>query len=102
MALNQEEKERLGFSIVDQLAQTPYACTSLEVLSGGTANFLFRGSLIQSLPDGRNTIVVKHFKEFVSANRNFKLDISRCVSFPFLFCVLILRMKNLEYTYADS
>jgi hypothetical protein len=83
MALNQEEKDQFGRNIVQQLSQTPYACPSLTILSGGTANFLFRGTLSQPLPDGAKTVVVKHSKKFVSANRNFQLDISRCVSFPF-------------------
>jgi hypothetical protein len=85
MALNQEEKERFGLNIVHQLSQTPYACPSLKLLSGGTANFLFQGVLAQPLSDGAQTVVVKHSKEFVSANRNFQLDISRCVGFSFSF-----------------
>jgi hypothetical protein len=79
MALNQKEKEQFGLNIVHHLSQTPYACSSLNVLSGGTANFLFRGLLARPLPDGTKTVVIKHSKEFVSANRNFKLDTSRCV-----------------------
>jgi hypothetical protein len=95
MALNQEEKEQFGISIVHQLSQTPYACPSLEILSGGTANFLFRGVLVQPLPDGTRTIVVKHSRDFVSANRNFKLDIS------FLSMVMRLVGRQSERKYAD-
>jgi hypothetical protein len=79
MALQQEEKEQFGIQIAQELSQTIYACSSLTVLNGGSANFLFRGILVQPLQDGSNTVVVKHCKEFVAANRNFKLDISRCV-----------------------
>jgi hypothetical protein len=101
MALNQEEKEQFGISILHQLSQTPYACPSLEILSGGTANFLFRGVLVQPLPDGTRTIVVKHSRGFVSANRNFKLDISRCVRFSFLSMVVRLLRRKSERKYAD-
>src|SRR5262245_60214427 len=81
MALSIQEKEQFGLKIVHQLSQTSYACSSMEILSGGTANFLFRGVLAHPLPDGTKTVVVKHSKEYVSANRHFQLDISRCVSF---------------------
>jgi hypothetical protein len=37
--------------------------------------------LAQLLPDGTETVVVKHTKGFVSANRNFELDVERCVGF---------------------
>jgi len=80
MALQQIEKEQFGIQISQQLSQTTYACSSLTVLSGGTANFLFRGILAQPLQNGTKTVVIKHSKEYVAANRNFKLDVSRCVS----------------------
>ena len=83
MALRPAEKEQFGIEIMEEMSQTPYACSSLTLLSGGTANFLFRGVLTQPLLNGTSTIVVKHSKDFVSANRNFQLDISRCVGYPF-------------------
>jgi hypothetical protein len=102
MALNQEEIECLSLSIIHQLSQTPYACTSLKMLSGGTANFLFRGSLMESLPHGRKTVVVKHSKEFVSANRDFKLNISRCVSVISSFPAPMSRIHDLVKAHADT
>jgi hypothetical protein len=66
------------------LFHTIYACSSLTLLSGGTANFLFRGILAQPLEDGTKTIVLKHSEEFVAANRNFELDVTRCVRFAIL------------------
>jgi hypothetical protein len=88
MALQQVEKEQFGIEIAKELSQTQYACSSLSLLSGGTANFLFRGILAQPLQDGRKTVIIKHSKEFVSVNRNFHLDVSRYVGylFPFLHC----------------
>jgi hypothetical protein len=81
MALQPVEKEQFGIQIAQQLSQTRYACSSLTVLNGGTANFLFRGILAQPLEDGTKTVVLKHAKDFVAANRNFELDVSRCVRF---------------------
>ena len=80
MALSDEEKMKIGLDIKHELSETPYACSSLGILSGGTANFLFRGYLIGLSPSRSKTIIVKHTKEFVSANRDFQLDASRCVS----------------------
>jgi hypothetical protein len=85
MALQQAEKDQFGIQVMQELSKTPYACSSLTLLNGGTANFLFRGILTQPLSDGTNTVIIKHSKEFVSANRNFQLDISRCVCFPFFY-----------------
>nr|QCL09110.1 DmxR19 [Cryptosporiopsis sp. 8999] len=85
MALQQAEKNQFGTQIAQELSETLYACSSLTLLSGGTANFLFRGVLAQPLQDGTKTIIIKHSKEFVSANRHFQLDVSRCVGNLFLF-----------------
>lgn len=79
MALSDEEKIRISLKIKNELAETSYACSSLEPLSGGTANFLFRGYLVGLSPSRSQTIIVKHTKEFVSVNRDFQLDVSRCV-----------------------
>jgi hypothetical protein len=102
MALNQEEKERLSLTLVHQLSPTPYACTSLGILNGGTANFLFRGLLVQPLSNGQKTIVVKHSKEYVSANRDFKLDVSRCVGVLLLYCAFVLHIRDSEQNYANT
>ncbi len=98
MALQQAEKDLFGIQIMQELSQTPYACSSLTVMHGGTANFLFRGVLASPLPNGTKTIVLKHSKEFISANRNFQLDISRCVRSP--FCASIIRDSEQKYTGA--
>lgn len=79
MALTIEDKMTIASEVQDQLSGTPYACTSLAIVNGGTANFLFRGNLARPLPDGEKTVVLKHSRAYVSANRDFALDISRCV-----------------------
>jgi hypothetical protein len=57
-----------------------YVCSSLDKLSGGTANFVYRGTLATPLEDGSRTIVVKHTEGFVASNPDFKLTSTRCVS----------------------
>ena len=71
-------------TILSELSTTPYACSSVEQLSGGTANFVFRGTLLQPLPDGTTTVVVKHTEDYVASNREFKLSAERCVTVPAL------------------
>ncbi|KUJ07914.1 kinase-like protein [Mollisia scopiformis] len=73
MALNHEEKDEISTNILHDLSQTAYACSSLIPISGGTANFVFRGIH----RDG--TIIIKHSTNFASCNRDFPLDISRCI-----------------------
>ncbi|KAH8688787.1 kinase-like domain-containing protein [Talaromyces proteolyticus] len=79
MAFQKEEKDQLALELTRALSHTPYICSSLTHLSGGTANFLFRGILTHPLADGTQTVVVKHSKEFVAVNRNFSLEVSRCL-----------------------
>jgi hypothetical protein len=86
-SLEQTEKNLLSARILQQLSETPYACSSLTLLSGGSANFVFRGVLALSLSSqGRKTaatietIIVKHFTDFLAVNRDFKLDVSRSVA----------------------
>ncbi|KAJ6787823.1 hypothetical protein PWT90_09701 [Aphanocladium album] len=85
-----EEKERLFASILHELSDTPYACTALEPLLSGTTNFTFRGRLSTALPDTQEqTVVVKHTTSYVALNKDFAIDISRC-----LFEVYALQALN--------
>ncbi|KAJ5752205.1 hypothetical protein N7520_009122 [Penicillium odoratum] len=69
-----EEKDDVRDQIAKELSQTPFACPSLTRLSGGTANFVYRGTPASS-PD---SIIIKHTKDHVASNPNFKLDTKRC------------------------
>ncbi|CAG8894223.1 unnamed protein product [Penicillium salamii] len=60
--------------IAKELSQTEFACSTLTRLSGGTANFVYRGTLAST----GDSIVIKHAKEYLASNENFKLDITRC------------------------
>ncbi|KAJ5666059.1 uncharacterized protein N7477_008507 [Penicillium maclennaniae] len=68
-----ENKDEIRDQIAQQLSQTPFACSSLTRLSGGTANFVYRGT-----PSARDSIVIKHTKNYVASNQDFKLDAKRC------------------------
>ncbi|KAJ5109182.1 Aminoglycoside phosphotransferase [Penicillium angulare] len=67
------EKDTVQEFIAEQLAQTSYACSSLTRLSGGTANFIYRGTLSAT----QESIIIKHSKDYVASNPNFKLDTER-------------------------
>ncbi|TVY83243.1 4-hydroxytryptamine kinase psiK [Lachnellula suecica] len=60
------------------LENSQYACTSLTKLTGGTANFVYRGSLVQPLQDGNETVVIKHTEPYSASNTSFKLSSTRC------------------------
>lgn len=66
-------------AVAKDLSSTPFACSSLTQLSGGTANFLYRGVLSQPLSDGTSTIIVKHAEDYLASNADFKLSAERCV-----------------------
>jgi hypothetical protein len=81
---NEEDEHAFAQRILDQLAQTPYACSALTKLSGGTANFLYRGVLLKPVEEGTNTkaaqtVVIKRSTKYAAINRDFPLDITRCV-----------------------
>jgi hypothetical protein len=77
-ALTDEISQRVQESLKD----SPYVCTSLVKLSGGTANFVYRGTLATPLEDGASTIVIKHTEAYLASGGDFKLPIDRCVSLP--------------------
>lgn len=71
-------------TILSELSTTPYVCSSVEQLSGGTANFVFRGTLLRPRQDGTTTVVIKHTEDYIASNREFKLSAQRCVPVPVL------------------
>ncbi|KAI9924545.1 hypothetical protein ASPWEDRAFT_28307 [Aspergillus wentii DTO 134E9] len=69
----------ISTEISQEISQTPYACSSLTHLSGGTANFVYRGILTHPLQDGTTTVIIKHGKDYIASNQDFKLPTERCV-----------------------
>ncbi|KAF4627319.1 hypothetical protein G7Y89_g10841 [Cudoniella acicularis] len=64
--------------VQESLKNGPYVCSSLVKLAGGTANFLYRGTLANPLEDGSKTIIIKHTESYVASNVAFKLTSTRC------------------------
>lgn len=80
------DEEVIFQPLLRELSQTRYACSNLTKLNGGTANFLYRGKLVQPLgsqdratDSATDTVIVKHSEGFSPGNREFLLDITRCV-----------------------
>lgn len=71
--------DEIASQVKQELGQTAFACTSLTPLSGGNANFIFRGKLQKPLDDGTAEIAIKHGEGFVALSPALKLSTSRCV-----------------------
>jgi len=80
--MSQETADEISQKVQECLKDSPYACASLTRLSGGTANFVYRGTLVTPLEDGSKTIVIKHTESYVATSPDFKLTATRCVSTP--------------------
>ncbi|KAL2696448.1 hypothetical protein AAEP93_002862 [Penicillium crustosum] len=57
MSTPQENAEDVRF--IDILAHLPYACSSVERLVGGSVNCICRGSLVDPLPDGSRSVIIR-------------------------------------------
>lgn len=69
----------IAAKVLEDLKGGPYACTSLIRLSGGTANFTYRGTLTSPLPDKASTIIIKHAEPYIAINASWNLDVIRSV-----------------------
>ncbi|KAK3333874.1 kinase-like domain-containing protein [Cercophora scortea] len=78
MALPDDNNTQVSQHVQAELDNTRYACSSLEVLTGGTANFIFKGLLTEPLDDGTQEIAIKHGKGFVATQPGFQLTTDRC------------------------
>jgi hypothetical protein len=72
-------EDTITSKVTQELEGTEYACTSLIPLTGGTCNFIFRGTLRQPLPDGTREVVIKHGEDYVALHPSFRLTTARCV-----------------------
>ena len=64
-----------------RLQTTPYASSSLQLLSGGNTNFIYAATLDKPLEDGTSLVAWKHGEDYCASWFNFKLTTDRCVSF---------------------
>lgn len=74
-----EINDQIKQKVLRSLEGTRYAVGSLEPLSGGIANFMYRGDLLEPLEDGVTKVAIKHGEGFVATNSSFKLPLDRCV-----------------------
>jgi hypothetical protein len=58
----------------------PWESSKLEKLSGGTCNFIYRGTLKTPLSNGTKSVIIKHTPQFVASIPSFKLSDDRGVS----------------------
>lgn len=103
MALREEDERAFTQRVLDELAHTPYSCSGLTKLSGGTANFLYRGTLLKPLEGDANikvaqTVVVKRSTDYVATNRDFPLEITRCIFEE----SMLLALDGIGYAIATS
>ncbi|KAH8801684.1 kinase-like domain-containing protein [Xylogone sp. PMI_703] len=70
--------DEITSSVLESLKGTPYECSSLTKLTGGTANFVYRGTLTKPLGDGSKTVAIKHTEGYVADSPDFKLTVERC------------------------
>ncbi|KAI1078469.1 kinase-like domain-containing protein [Whalleya microplaca] len=73
-----KSREEITSKVLRRLESTPYAASSLDPLSGGTANFIYRAPLLKPLDDGTKEILIKHSEDFLANSPSFKLTLSRC------------------------
>ncbi|KAI1476464.1 kinase-like domain-containing protein [Daldinia eschscholtzii] len=71
-------REEITYQVLESLKGTPYEASSLDILSGGTANFIYRTTLTQPLTDGTEEVAVKHSENYIASSPDFKLTLSRC------------------------
>ncbi|KAF2439189.1 kinase-like protein [Karstenula rhodostoma CBS 690.94] len=77
--------QALATTLQSLLSTTPYACTSLTQLTGGTTSFVFLGTLTTPLvltsPSGvqrtEETVIIKHAAPFASIHTDFLVDAGR-------------------------
>jgi hypothetical protein len=81
----QEEKEIIEARVLQALSKTAFNCASLQHLTSGTTNFVYRGGLKRPLPaefgdqPAATSVIVKHTKEHAALNKSLKIDLSRAV-----------------------
>jgi hypothetical protein len=77
--MNAATRDEIKSKVLKDLEHTPFAASSLRMLSGGTANFIYHASLKTSLPDGTRDVLIKHGEAYIANSPSFKLTLFRCV-----------------------
>jgi hypothetical protein len=74
-----ETADEIELEVFEWLKGTKYASTSLEPLSGGNANFIYRAQLSTPLGDGTTNVLVKHGEGYMAVAPTNKISTDRCV-----------------------
>ena len=62
------------------LSGSYWKCSRLERISGGNANFTYRGYLdLDEEENANSTVVIKHAEPYVALNQAWELDVGRNV-----------------------
>ncbi|KAH6661238.1 kinase-like domain-containing protein [Truncatella angustata] len=73
-----ETPEQIKGKVLKSLETTRFAVSSLESLSGGVGNFLFRARLTTPLEDGTTEVAVKHGEDYIATHPQNELTLDRC------------------------
>lgn len=71
--------EEIKSDVFEFLKGTQYASTSLEPLSGGSSNFIYRANLSKPLGNGTTDVLVKHGEGYMAIAPENKISTNRCV-----------------------
>jgi hypothetical protein len=71
--------DEIKSEIFEWLKGTKYVSISLEPLSGGNANFIYRAQLSTPLEDGMTNVLIKHGEGYMAVAPANKISIDRCV-----------------------
>lgn len=87
----------VAIKVLSNLKGTRYACSSLSLVSGGNANFTYRGNLLSPLTDDTyspETIIVKHAEPYIASNPEWELDVGRSVGYFFCHGISLKVYRN--------
>jgi 5-methylthioribose kinase len=74
------DNDPIAKDIQQALKKTRWKLSKLERLSGGNANFTYRGWLKKPDKDSYDTIIIKHAEPYVALSKEWKIDVGRAVS----------------------
>ncbi|KAK0748875.1 kinase-like domain-containing protein [Apiosordaria backusii] len=74
------KSHQVAEQVQEELSSTPYKLTSLQPLSGGLANFIFKGRLTNPLPNSSYEVAIKHGESFIAGmpDSDWVIPTTRC------------------------
>lgn len=75
------------------LGESVYASSSLETLSGGSANFVYRARLLKPQQGGLSEVIIKHSEGYMAVAPENKFSTDRCqIAAECLKCLASVRL----------